>query len=242
MRLSSRMIMSRFCRSALHGTRHAGVLDLDGHLAPVIGEPGAVDLADRRRRDGLLVEALEDLVDRVFEVLLDHAAHLLEGHRRGRVTELGELALELLAVLLGHQADVEERHHLAELHGGALHRPQHGHDLLGRLQLAAGHRLLGGLLVAGQVRRARAELLDGLARRQRRHRCRAPCARARDLLVLARHSPSHATWAGRREPACGAGFRRPPRARRQAAGVTFEPGTMSSLPSSQRTQALVPPS
>ena len=54
-----------------------------------------------------------------------------------------ELALELLAVLLGDEADVEERHHLAELHRRALHRPEHGDDLLGGLDLAAGERRVG---------------------------------------------------------------------------------------------------
>ena len=210
------MIMSRFCRSALTAAADPRVLHLDGHLAAVLGERGAVDLADRRRRDRLLVEALEELVDRIFEVLLDHPAHLLEGHGRGRVAELGELALELLAVLLGHEPDVQERHHLAELHRGALHRPEHRHDLLGRLQLTARHRLFGGLLVAREVGRAGAELLDGLARRQRGHGRRAPRARARDLLVLARHSPAHATRAGHENPRVAAGFRgsRGPRARR----------------------------
>ena len=172
--------------SARTAAADARVLDLDRHLAPVV-QRRAVDLADRRRRDRLLVELLEDLVDRFFEVVLDHLAHLLEGDRRRGVAQLCELALELLAVLLGDEADVEERHHLSELHRGALHRPERGHDLLGGLQLAPRERLLGGLLAARHVRRARAELLDRLARRERRDGRRAPHARGRDLFALARH-------------------------------------------------------
>ena len=80
--------------------------------------------------------------------VLDHLAHLLEGDRRRGVAQLRQLVLELLAVLLRHQPDVEERHHLPELHRSALHRPQRRDDLLGRLQLPAPDRLLGGLLAA----------------------------------------------------------------------------------------------
>ena len=124
----------------LHVGAHRGgdarVLDLDRHLAAVV-QPGAVHLADRGGRDRLLVELVEHLLERVVELLLDHLAHVLEGDRRRRVAQRRQLALELLAVLLGNQADVEERQHLPDLHGGALHRPQRGHDLLGGLDLAA---------------------------------------------------------------------------------------------------------
>ena len=64
---------------------------------------------------------------------------------RRRVAQRRELALELLAVLLGHHADVEERQHLPDLHRGALHRPERGDDLLGRLDLAALERDLAPL-------------------------------------------------------------------------------------------------
>src|SRR5262249_9644038 len=81
---------------------------------------------------------------------------------RRRVAELGELGLELLAILGRDEADVEERHHLAELHRRALHGPERRDDLLGGLHLALGQRLVGAVLVAGQIRRARAELTRGL--------------------------------------------------------------------------------
>ena len=169
-----------------HGRRDARVLHLDGDLAPV-GQRGAVDLADRGGRDRFLIEGGEDVVDRLFEVILDHLAHLLEGDRRRGVAQLGQLELELLAVLLGHEAHVEEGHHLPELHRGALHRPQRGDDLLGRLELALGHRFLGGLLAARDVGRAGAELLYGLAGGERRDGRRAANTRGRDLLAFARH-------------------------------------------------------
>jgi hypothetical protein len=71
-------------------------------------------------------------------------------------------------VLLGHEAHIEEGHHLPELHRRALHRAERGDDLLGRLELALGHRFLGGLLAARHVGGARAELLDGLSGGQSR--------------------------------------------------------------------------
>ena len=60
------------------------VLHLDRDLAPVV-QPRAVDLADRGRRDRLLREAVEQLGDRFFEIVLDHAPHLRKRHRRRRV-------------------------------------------------------------------------------------------------------------------------------------------------------------
>ena len=79
-------------------------------------------------------------------------------------------------MLLGHEPDVEEAHHLPELHRRALHRPQRGDDLLGGLQVAALERLVAALLGAGEVGRARAELTRRLAGRQAGDASR--CARA----------------------------------------------------------------
>src|SRR4029078_13569253 len=133
----SRRIMPRFCMSARTaaptpgcgsftaappGRPAAGVLDLHGDVAPVL-EPRAVDLPDRGRGARDLVEGLEDVLDLLAVLLLDDLLHVLEGDLRRGVAELGELGLELLAVLGRDEADVEERHHLAELHRRALHRP-----------------------------------------------------------------------------------------------------------------------
>jgi hypothetical protein len=84
--------------------------------------------------------------------------------------------LELLAVLVGDDADVEERQHLAELHRGTLHRAQRGHDLLGSLDLTLLERDLPLLLVAGHVGRAGARLTDRLPGSQPPDPRRAPHA------------------------------------------------------------------
>ena len=143
-----------------HGHVHARVLHLHGHIAPVV-QLRAVDLPDRGGGDRLLVELRERLLQRLAHLLLDHLAHVLEGHLRRGVAQLGELLLELLAVVLGHQAHVEEREHLAELHRGALHRPEHLHDLLGGLHVALLERGRGGLLGPHHVGRLGAGLLHG---------------------------------------------------------------------------------
>ena len=82
------------------------------------------------------------------ETSLDLLGHLLPWNVGGTVLERRELALELLPVLLRHEPDVEERHHLADLHRGALHRAERGDDLLGRLDVAALQGSLGSLLGA----------------------------------------------------------------------------------------------
>ena len=72
-------------------------------------------------------------------------------------------------MLLRHEPDVEEAHHLAELHRRALHRPQRGDDLLGRLEVAALERRLAALLDRAEVGRARAEVARRLPGREARH-------------------------------------------------------------------------
>ena len=167
-----------------HGGVHPGVLDLDRDVAAVV-EASPVDLADRGGGDRHRVEGLEDLVERVVVLLLEDLLHVLEGDLGRRIAQLGELGLELLAELLGDQADVEEGHHLAELHGRALHRPQGGDDLLGGLELALGQRLLGLVVAARQVRGARPGLAHRLPGGQPPDGGRPPQARRRDRLLLA---------------------------------------------------------
>ena len=148
-----------------HGRGDARILDLDRDLATV-AEPRAVDLADRRRSHRLLLELGKDVAHRLAEFLLDHLAHVLEAHRRGGVAQGGELALELLPVILGDEADVEKRHHLAKLHGRALHRPQCGDDLLSRLDVATLEGRLAALLGARHIGRVGARLADRLPGRK----------------------------------------------------------------------------
>ena len=161
----SRRIIPRFCMSERTAVLTPGYWTLTATSRPS-SQARLVDLADRGGGDRHRVEGLEDLVERVVVLLLEDLLHVLEGDLRRRVAQLGELGLELLAELLGDQADVEERHHLAELHRRALHRPQRGDDLLGRLELALGQRLLRLLVVARQVGGARPGLAHRLARRR----------------------------------------------------------------------------
>jgi len=128
--------------------------------------------------------------------------------------------LKLLAVSLVDEADVKERHHLTELHRGALHRPEHGNDLLSRLNVAAGQRLVAGLLATRDVRGARGKPLGSGFGANRPIVAERP---RREVGMSSRATRSTPT-----SP--------------QPARFTREPGTMSSVPSGQRTQALCPPS
>ena len=174
----------------------------------------AVDLADRGGGDRRLVELGERVAELLAELRLDDLAHVREAHLRRRVAQLAELALELLAVLLGHEADVEERHHLPELHRRALHRPQRGDDLLRGLDVAALERLLLALLAARQVGGRRAELARRLAGGEAGDPRRARDARGRDPVLG--HAPR--LRGGRRcRPWLGrGGVRRHARRRRRA--------------------------
>ncbi len=145
------------------GLGHARILHLDRDVAPVV-QARLVDLADRGGRDRHRVEGLEHGLDRLAVLALDDLLHVLVGDLRRGVAQLGELGLELFAVLLGNEADVEERHDLAKLHRRALHRPERRDDLLGGLELALGERLLAPLVAAGDVRRSRSHLLCRLRR------------------------------------------------------------------------------
>ena len=155
-----------------HRLGDARVLHLDRHVAPVV-QPRAVDLPDRGGGDRLVLEGRERLLHRLLELGLDHLAHVREAHLRRRVAQLAELALELLAVLLGHEADVEEAHDLPELHRGALHRPERGDDLLGGLEVAALERLVAALLACapGSSRGCRGGAPPGRPRGWRPSRC-----------------------------------------------------------------------
>ena len=175
------------------GLGDAGVLHLDRHVAAV-EQRRAVDLADRRRGDRLLVEGGEDLSERRLQLALDHLAHVGEADVRRGVAQLAQLALELVAVLLRHQPDVEEGEHLAQLHGRALHGPQRGDDLLRGLEVAALERGLAAALVAREVRRLGAEPARPLADGEPRDARRAGDPRRRDAVLG--HGPEGCQGAG----------------------------------------------
>ena len=133
-----------------HGARDARVLDLDRH-APAVVQPRPVHLADRGGRERLRLELGEHVLERLAQVGLEHLAHLLERHARRGVAQLGELLLQAPVDLGRQRARVDERRHLADLHRGALHLPEHVEDALGHLDLTPLGGLAAPLLRARQV-------------------------------------------------------------------------------------------
>src|SRR3954469_5585459 len=130
-------------------TPSVSVLDLDRDAAAV-EQACAIDLADRRC-DGVGLERVEDVVQGLLELVLDHAPHPVEADTWGRVAQRREFGLEAVALLGRQVAEVDDRGDLADLHRRALHAAEHVDDLLGRLDLAplgGGVARLGG---AGRV-------------------------------------------------------------------------------------------
>ena len=78
--------------------RHPRMLHLDGDELAV-ARARLVDLAQRRERERLLVDVVEQPADLLVEILLDDASHLAERDRRGAVGKRpegrGRLAIEL---------------------------------------------------------------------------------------------------------------------------------------------------
>ena len=90
--------------------RRAGALHLHGDLLPV-RQRRAVHLADRRGGDRLLVEVEEQPLDRVAEILLDHALGLVERERAHVVLERTQLGDDV-----GRDDVGPRREQLPELH------------------------------------------------------------------------------------------------------------------------------
>jgi hypothetical protein len=100
----------------------AGVLHLHGHRLTV--HLRAVHLPDAGRREGALLEALEELVHLAAELGAHHLLHALVLHRRALGLQLGHD----LARLFGHGAG-QKAGHLPGLHDQALqlaHLSDHG--------------------------------------------------------------------------------------------------------------------
>jgi hypothetical protein len=145
-----------------HGRRHAGILHLHRHVAAVV-ESRLVDLADRGRGHGVLVELGERPLERLAEIVLYHLPHPLEGHARGRLSQLRELRLDAVPELGRERAGVDERGHLADFHRRTLHLSEHVEDLLGGLKLAPLGRRTAPLRGARQVGRLGGVAAGGLA-------------------------------------------------------------------------------
>jgi hypothetical protein len=117
------------------GVGHAGVLDLDRDrafgAAVRIPPERAVDLADRRRGDGLRIPLEEHVVGCRAEVVVDHSGRQLGAHRRRVGQEIAEGQTQRFG-----QAVVEVARHLPELHQRTLHPAEAGGDVLRGPQLA----------------------------------------------------------------------------------------------------------
>ena len=126
-----------------------GILDLHDHVVAVDG-PRAMDLPDRGRGEGLLLEVREHPPERPTELLAHQLLELSEGHRRDVVAERAELALQLVLLFRAEAVELDQREHLADLHRRAPHLPELIDQLLDQ---RSGALVLGG---GGPVGRAHA--------------------------------------------------------------------------------------
>jgi len=138
----------------LVGTR---VLDLDGHLAPVVPHR-LVHLPDARRRLRRVVERRETLPPAGPELPVEHPVHLVRRQRRRVLLQLGQRLAVRLAVLLGDRG-LHHRQRLPDLHRAALELPEHLKQLLGGLV----HQL-GVDLILGRAGQPLAQAQCGAAR------------------------------------------------------------------------------
>ncbi len=132
----------------------AGVLHLDRDVTTVLGRR-AVDLADRCRRDRVLVEIGECVGQRPAQILLDDLAHVLERDLLAGGLKDRQTLLELLAKLWVDKPDVDDRERLTDLHRRALHRAQNLDDLVGGRHLLGTPGLELDLLGAAEASRLR---------------------------------------------------------------------------------------
>ena len=112
-------------------------------------------------------------------------------HRRRVGLELGQRLADRLGQTL-----VEVARHLAELHEGALHAPEHLGDLLRGAELELGVELVAGASAGAKARRALCTARPGARRRRR-------CGRARRLRParVASRDRTRALASARRSPA-----------------------------------------
>ena len=139
----------------------ARVLHLHRDLTP-LARDRAVDLADRCRGEGVVLELREDRRRPVPELLAQQLLDLLERQRRDVVAQLRQRLLEVLALALGQRREVDRGEHLPDLH----RRPAHLAELRDELPRERGGpfagRRLGALGRAHDVRRARTGPARGL--------------------------------------------------------------------------------
>ena len=131
---------------ALDDLRDARILDLDRDRGPV-RERGAVDLANAGGRYRLVVEALEDLVWRLADLVHEHVQHLRQRHHRRLGLEAAQHLLIGRADVVGHPV-VDVGEDLAGLHGQALHVAEDLDRVERGLAVVRELRLVGGLGLA----------------------------------------------------------------------------------------------
>jgi hypothetical protein len=83
-----------------------------------------MDLADRCRGKGTLIEVREHGLQRPAELLSHELLEVGERDRRDVVAERGELALQLVLLVLGKAVELDHRDHLADLHCRTAHLPK----------------------------------------------------------------------------------------------------------------------
>ena len=152
-----------------------------------------MDLADRGRGEGTLVELGEHALQRRAELLAHELLQACERHRRDVVAERRELTLQLVLLLLRKAIELGHRDHLADLHRRAAHpaelldelvHERRGALVLGRrrpLALTRGttRTPIDVALYAGRPLLARLPALH-----RRRHRSPAPLAGRLDPVAV----------------------------------------------------------
>ena len=141
----------------------ARVLDLDRHRH-ALARDRAVDLADRRRRERLLLELGEDRGGPLAQLVAQQLLDLAERQRRDVVAQRRERLLERLALLLGQRGEVDRGEHLPDLHGGAAQLAELLDELARERRGALAGGRVGALGRADEVGRARADPARRLAR------------------------------------------------------------------------------
>ena len=105
----------------------AGVLHLHRDLDAAhhaLGEPRAMDLADRGAGDRDVVERVEEPIDGRAELVLDDSADLRSAGARGLGAQDLQRRLERIALRLGHEP-VDVARHLPDLRSEATHGAEH---------------------------------------------------------------------------------------------------------------------
>ena len=121
--LDQRQQQHRVAQIGLDRLGDPGILNLDrDRLARERG--GAMDLADRRGREGTLVEIGEHRCNGSPSSWRRSFSSRANGHGRHAVAQRRERALQLIALLVLEAVEIDHRDHLADLHGRAAHPAQ----------------------------------------------------------------------------------------------------------------------